>query len=234
MDCTRLVFILEDAAMLSRNLEFLTELKAPPLPEEPIELFIGILCAGSHFTERMAVRRSWMSSVRKSSITMAQFFVALNERKEVNKDLKKEVDFFGNIVIVPFADSYDMVVLKTVAICEYATHVVKAKDIMKCDGDTFVRVDSGIANLKKIPYGKSFYLGNINYYHRPLTGPAKRTRPTPMVPGYIVSSDIANFVVSETEREKGRLNKAVQDGGWRAVHRHGFANHSFLTYWKWW
>ncbi|KAG8044061.1 hypothetical protein GUJ93_ZPchr0109g40564 [Zizania palustris] len=105
---------------VQRNLEFLTELKAPPLPEEPIELFIGILCAGSHFTERMAVRRSWMSSVRKSSITMAQFFVALNERKEVNKDLKKEVDFFGNIVIVPFADSYDMVVLKTVAICEYA------------------------------------------------------------------------------------------------------------------
>lgn len=60
-----------------RNLELLTELKAPPLPEEPIELFIGILSAGSHFTERMAVRRSWMSSVRNSSGAMARFFVAL-------------------------------------------------------------------------------------------------------------------------------------------------------------
>ncbi|KAL5208997.1 hypothetical protein ABZP36_004620 [Zizania latifolia] len=233
----RVGFILEDAAMLSvggnvdiqsivagslptahpsnvqRNLEFLTELKAPPLPEEPIELFIGILSAGSHFTERMAVRRSWMSSVRNSSITMARFFVALHERKEVNKDLKKEADFFGDIVIVPFADSYDLVVLKTVAICKYATRVVSAKHIMKCDDDTFVRVDSVMANVKKIPYGKSFYLGNINYYHRPMREgkwavsieewPSEAYPPYANGPGYIVSSDIANFVVSEME--KGRL-----------------------------
>ncbi|KAL5218503.1 hypothetical protein ABZP36_019187 [Zizania latifolia] len=133
----RVGFILEDAAMLSvsgdvdiqsivagslpmahpsnvqRNLEFLTELKAP-LPEKPIELFIGILSAGSHFTERMAVRISWMSS-----IVMIWLFRRL----------------------LPFV------------------------------------------NMR--------------------SGPAKRTRPTPMVPGYIVSSDIANFVVSEME--KGRL-----------------------------
>lgn len=40
-------------------------------------------------------------------------------RKEVNLELKKESEFFGDIVIVPFLDSYDLVVLKTVAICEY-------------------------------------------------------------------------------------------------------------------
>ncbi|KAF0913104.1 hypothetical protein E2562_020243 [Oryza meyeriana var. granulata] len=198
-----------------RNLELLTELKAPSLPEKPIELFIGILSAGSHFTERMAVRRSWMSSVRNSSSTMARFFVALNERKNVNEDLKKEADFFGDIVIVPFADSYDLVVLKTVAICEYAkTRVVSAKYIMKCDDDTFVRLDSVMADVKKIPYGKSFYLGNINYYHRPLREgkwavsfeewPKEAYPPYANGPGYIVSSDIANFVVSEME--KGRLN----------------------------
>lgn len=62
--------------IMERNLELLAELKAPP-PEEPVELFIGILSAGSHFTERMAVRRSWMSVVRNSSSTMARFFVAL-------------------------------------------------------------------------------------------------------------------------------------------------------------
>lgn len=123
--------------------------------------------------------------------------------------MKKEANFFGDIVIVPFADSYDLVVLKTVAICEYAvcsklmhmknhitlifhvsfwilktlvyvlvhcfcytcpwkTRVVSAKYIMKCDDDTFVRLDSVMADVRKIPYGKSFYLGNINYYHRPL------------------------------------------------------------------
>lgn len=34
-------------------------------------------------------------------------------------ELKKEAQFFGDIVIVPFMDNYDLVVLKTVAICEY-------------------------------------------------------------------------------------------------------------------
>ena len=34
-------------------------------------------------------------------------------------ELKKEAEFFGDIVIVPFMDNYDLVVLKTIAICEY-------------------------------------------------------------------------------------------------------------------
>jgi len=34
-------------------------------------------------------------------------------------ELKKEAEFFGDIVIVPFMDSYDLVVLKTIAICKY-------------------------------------------------------------------------------------------------------------------
>lgn len=38
----------------------------------------------------------------------------------MNEDLLKEANFFGDIVIVPFIDSYDLVVLKTVAICDYA------------------------------------------------------------------------------------------------------------------
>jgi hypothetical protein len=40
-------------------------------------------------------------------------------RNEINAELKKEAEFFGDIVIVPFMDSYDLVVLKTIAICEY-------------------------------------------------------------------------------------------------------------------
>lgn len=37
----------------------------------------------------------------------------------MNLDLKKEAEYFGDIVIVPYMDTYDLVVLKTVAICEY-------------------------------------------------------------------------------------------------------------------
>lgn len=51
-------------------------------------------------------------------------------RKEVNIELKKGAEFFGDIVIVPFLDSYDLVVLKTVAICEYGVCIDYILDLL--------------------------------------------------------------------------------------------------------
>jgi len=56
---------------------------------------------------------------------------------------------------VPFIDSYDLVVLKTVAIAEYGVRVVPAKYVMKCDDDTFVRIDSVLDQVKKVQSDKS-------------------------------------------------------------------------------
>ncbi|PIA40246.1 hypothetical protein AQUCO_02500146v1 [Aquilegia coerulea] len=152
-----------------KNLDMSSKWQAPPLRDGPVELFIGILSAGNHFAERMAVRKSWMQSdLIKSGNVVARFFVALNGRKEVNVELKKEAEFFGDIVIVPFMDSYDLVVLKTVSICEYGVRTVSAKYVMKCDDDTFVRVDAVMKEVKKVPSDKSLYVGNMNYYHKPL------------------------------------------------------------------
>ncbi|KAJ8637880.1 hypothetical protein MRB53_012147 [Persea americana] len=210
-----------------RHLEMSNEWKAPPLSGGPVELFIGILSAGNHFAERMAVRKSWMQSrLIKSSKVVARFFVALNGRKEVNAELKKEAEFFGDLVIVPFMDSYDLVVLKTVAICEYGVRTVSAKYVMKCDDDTFVRVGSVIKEVKKVPSGKNLYVGNINYYHKPLREgkwavtyeewPEEDYPPYANGPGYVVSADIARFVVTEFEKQTLRLFKMedVSMGMW--------------------
>lgn len=43
-----------------------------------------------------------------------------------------------------------------------------AKYIMKCDDDTFVRVDAVIKEANKVANDRSLYIGNINYYHKPL------------------------------------------------------------------
>lgn len=56
-----------------------------------------------------------------------------NGRKEVNLELKKEAEFFGDIVIVPYLDNYDLVVLKTVAISEYGVSslmLLKLEEVM--------------------------------------------------------------------------------------------------------
>ncbi|KAA3458376.1 hydroxyproline O-galactosyltransferase GALT6-like isoform X1 [Gossypium australe] len=223
-----------------KNLEMSNQWKAPPLPEQPVDLFIGILSAGNHFAERMAIRKSWMQhNLVKSSIVHVRFFVAVNPvlnhhlyvleqhpRKEVNVELKNETEFFGDIVIVPYMDNYDLVVLKTVAICEYGARTVSAKFIMKCDDDTFVRVDAVMNEAKKVNGDRSFYIGNINYYHKPLRfgkwavtyeeWPEEKYPPNADGPGYILSSDIALFIVFEFERHNLSLFKMedVSMGMW--------------------
>uniref|UniRef100_A0A7N0VML4 Galectin domain-containing protein n=1 Tax=Kalanchoe fedtschenkoi TaxID=63787 RepID=A0A7N0VML4_KALFE len=151
-----------------KHLEMSTRWIAPPISDDPVELFIGVLSAGNHFAERMAVRKSWMQHrLVKSSHVVARFFVALHARKEVNVELKKEAEYFGDIVIVPYMDHYDLVVLKTVAICEHGVRTLSAQNIMKCDDDTFVRVDAVIDEARKLQ-SRSFYMGNINYRHKSL------------------------------------------------------------------
>jgi len=46
--------------------------------------------------------------------------------------------------------------------------VVPAKYVMKCDDDTFVRIDSVLDQVKKVQSDKSVYVGSINYFRRPL------------------------------------------------------------------
>lgn len=40
--------------------------------------------------------------------------------------------------------------------------------IMKCDDDTFVRVDTVLKEIEGISPNKSLYMGNLNLLHRPL------------------------------------------------------------------
>ncbi|XP_074309788.1 hydroxyproline O-galactosyltransferase GALT6-like [Silene latifolia] len=210
-----------------RHLEMSAEWKARPLPNTTIVLFIGIISAGDHFAERMAVRKSWMQhNLIKSSQVVARFFVALHERESINVELKKEAEFFGDIIIVPYLDNYDLVVLKTLAICEYGVNMLSTKYIMKCDDDTFVRVDAVIEEATQVGDGKSLYIGKINYYHEPLReGKWAVTQeewtsdvypPYADGPGYIVSSDIARFIVSEFKKTRLRLFKMedVSMGVW--------------------
>lgn len=210
-----------------QQLEMQTQWQAPPIPDGPVDLFIGVLSAANHFAERMAVRKSWFQHRSiKSAKVVARFFVALHRRKEVNAELMKEAKFFRDIVVVPYMDNYDLVVLKTIAICEYGVRTVAAKYIMKCDDDTFVRVDAINSEVRKVPRNISLYIGNINYYHRPLRHgkwavsyeewPEEEYPPYANGPGYIMSSDIAQNIVSDFQKHKLRLFKMedVSVGMW--------------------
>ncbi|KAF3615620.1 putative beta-1,3-galactosyltransferase 20 [Capsicum annuum] len=210
-----------------RVLDFSEKWKSLPLPQNHIQLFIGVLSATNHFAERMAIRKTWMrASAIKSSDIAVRFFVALNPRKELNAILKKEADYFGDIVIVPFIDRYELVVLKTIAICEYGVQNVTAAYIMKCDDDNFVRIDSVLREIQRVPPGRSLYMGNLNLLHRPLrTGkwavsyeewPEDVYPPYANGPGYIITSDIAKHIISQYQNQSLRIFKMedVSMGMW--------------------
>eukprot|EP00249_Psilotum_nudum_P022360 c28485_g1_i2 orf=183-2384(+) len=199
-------------------LEISNRWKAPPLPEGQVELFIGVLSAASHFAERMVVRKTWMqSSLITSSNVVARFFVALHSSKEVNAQLLKEAAFYEDMVIVPFLDRYELLVLKTVAICEYGVRNISAKYIMKCDDDTFVRVESVLYEVKATHHEHGLYMGNMNLYHKPLRlgkwavtyaeWPEEDYPPYANGAGYIITNDIANFIVSQHANHTLRLFK---------------------------
>jgi hypothetical protein len=52
--------------------------KVPSYPMEEIDLFVGVMSSSNHFSERMAVRKTWFQSRSiQSSNVVARFFVAL-------------------------------------------------------------------------------------------------------------------------------------------------------------
>jgi hypothetical protein len=52
--------------------------RAPSLPKNPINLFIGVLSAPDHFAQRLAIRSAWFQSEPiKSSRVVTRFFVAM-------------------------------------------------------------------------------------------------------------------------------------------------------------
>ncbi|XP_074578395.1 hydroxyproline O-galactosyltransferase GALT2-like [Curcuma longa] len=210
-----------------RVLEMSENWRSPPLPDRSIDLFVGIISASNHFAERMAVRKTWLQSPQiKSSSVVARFFVALNPRKEVNAMLKKEAEYFRDVVILPFMDHYELVVLKTIAICDYGVHNVTTPFIMKCDDDSFVRLDIVLKEIKRIDTKGPLYMGNLNLLHRPLRNgkwavtyeewPEYIYPPYANGPGYIISRDIASFVNSHHTNQSLRLFKMedVSMGMW--------------------
>ncbi|XP_044478236.1 hydroxyproline O-galactosyltransferase GALT2-like [Mangifera indica] len=212
---------------LQRVLEMSPKWKADSLRRSPVQLFIGILSATNHFAERMSIRKTWMqSSAIKHSNVAARFFVALNPRKEVNAVLKKEAAYFGDIIILPFMDRYELVVLKTIAICEFGIQNVTAAYVMKCDDDTFVRVDTVLKEINGISQKNSLYMGNLNFVHRPLRSgkwavtyeewPEEVYPPYANGPGYVISSDIAKFISSKHSNQSLKLFKMedVSMGMW--------------------
>ncbi|XP_043723838.1 hydroxyproline O-galactosyltransferase GALT3 [Telopea speciosissima] len=183
------------------------DLKAPPVSKKRLKLLVGVFSTGNNFERRMALRRSWMQykAVRSGDVAV-RFFVGLQKNKQVNIKLWRESQFFGDIQLVPFVDYYSLITLKTIAICILGIKILPAKYIMKTDDDAFVRIDEVLSSLEgKVSNGLLY--GRISFDSEPQRDrdskwyinveewPHASYPPWAHGPGYIISRDIAKFIV---------------------------------------
>ncbi|OVA16690.1 Galectin [Macleaya cordata] len=182
-------------------------LKAPLLSRKRLVMLVGVFSTGNNFERRMALRRSWMQygAVRSGDVAV-RFFVGLHKNSKVNVELWREAQTYGDIQLMPFVDYYSLITLKTIAICLMGTKILPAKYIMKTDDDAFVRIDEVLAGLKGKVSNGLFY-GLISFDSEPIRErdskwyisveewPHATYPPWAHGPGYILSRDIAKFIV---------------------------------------
>ncbi|CAI9119050.1 OLC1v1020711C1 [Oldenlandia corymbosa var. corymbosa] len=221
------------------NLDFddLELLKAPPVLKRKrrLVLLIGVFSTANNFARRMALRRSWMQykTVRQGHVVV-RFFIGLHKNEKVNYELWKEAEAFGDIQLMPFIDYYSLLTLKTIAIFILGTEILPAKYIMKTDDDAFVRVDEVLTSLKGKASEGLFY-GRISFestphrekdnkwYISPEEWPYSSFPAWAHGPGYIVSRDIAKFIV-QGHRERDLMMFKLEDvavGIWIEVYKNG-------------
>lgn len=195
------------------------KLKAPKIVKRRAFLLVGVFSSSNNFARRQAIRRSWMQyeAVRSGEVAV-RFLIGLHKNKQVNLELWKESQAYGDIQLMPFVDYYSLITLKTVAICVLGTKLLPAKYIMKTDDDAFVRIDEVISALKKNDPNGLLY-GLISFESSPHRDKDSKWYiseaewsndsypPWAHGPGYIISRDIAKFVAKGHQDGKLKLFK---------------------------
>ncbi|XP_031097914.1 hydroxyproline O-galactosyltransferase GALT3 [Ipomoea triloba] len=205
------------------DLADIEHLKAPSISlKKRLTLLIGVFSTGNNFERRMALRRSWMQyeAVRSGQVAV-RFFIGLHKSRQVNFELWREAQTYGDVQLMPFVDYYSLLNLKTVAICILGVKILPAKYIMKTDDDAFVRIDEVLKSLKgKGPDGLLY--GRVSYESSPHRDkenkwyisteewPHASYPPWAHGPGYIISRDIAKFIV-QSHQERNLMLFKLED-----------------------
>ncbi|XP_010546943.1 PREDICTED: hydroxyproline O-galactosyltransferase GALT3 [Tarenaya hassleriana] len=190
------------------------KLKAPSLSlsGQRLELLIGVFSTGNNFKRRMALRKSWMQyeAVRSGKVAV-RFLIGLHTNAQANLEMWREAQVYGDIQFMPFVDYYGLISLKTISLCILGTKVIPANYIMKTDDDAFVRIDELLSSLAEKP-SRALLHGLISFDASPdreqgskwciskEEWPRDSYPPWAHGPGYIISRDIAKFVVKGHRR----------------------------------
>ncbi|KAL7120084.1 hypothetical protein ACP275_02G101300 [Erythranthe tilingii] len=171
-------------------------------------MLIGVFSSGNNFERRMAIRRTWMQfdAVRSGDVAV-RFFIGLHKNREENYKLWREAQAYEDMQLIPFVYYYSMLTYQTISICSMGTKIIPAKYIMKMDDDAFVRIDQVLSSLKEKASSNGLLFGQISFESSPNRDNDNKWfisdeewshstyPPWAHGPGYVISQDVARFIV---------------------------------------
>eukprot|EP00299_Pterocystis_sp_00344_P005707 c17448_g1_i1.p1 GENE.c17448_g1_i1~~c17448_g1_i1.p1 ORF type:complete len:420 (-),score=83.02 c17448_g1_i1:41-1300(-) len=207
----------------------------------PATLVVGVMTAPHHFDEREAVRSTWMQfqsltdpklnnlSVEEKQGIIVRFIIGTPSSATLEPLLVQESLKYHDIVRVPVLESYFNLTLKTGEFLKWADATFNYKWAMKCDDDSFVRIDSLLEDLKTRPSEK-FYMGKM------WTGTPVDRRVDKHTPwhehhrfaagaGYVLSHDLVRFIVRNYDALFKFPLEDVAVGAWIAALDVNYVDH---------
>jgi len=191
---------------------------------------IGIISAPYHFQEREAVRDSWLQflsltdpklnklTLEDKKSAVVRFIIGESDSSSIESQLAREALKYHDIVRVPVKESYFNLTLKTGEFLKWADATYKFDWAMKCDDDSFVRLDLLLQDLKQRQPSRT-YIGKM------WTGTPVDRRVDSWTPwaqyhtfaagaGYVLSSDLVAFITRNYDQLVKISMEDVAVGTW--------------------
>ena len=188
-------------------------------------LFILILSSIENVQRRNAIRETWLNPQQKLSVVEYKFVVGNRNDLELQEQLESEQKLHKDILVFQdIMDNFDMLTHKVIETFKWVNKNIKMDFLLKCDDDSFVLIDALLETIREenLPTTR-FYWG---YFRgRSLI---KRTGkwaeqdwnlcdkylPFAFGGGYVLSSDLVTYIVTNSHYLKLFRNEDVTVGAW--------------------
>jgi len=203
---------------------------------------VGIMSSPAHFEERQAIRESWiqfqsLTDPKLNSLTIAEKksivirFIIGDVLDSPATEAALQTESFDNrdIIRVPVVESYFNLTLKTGEFFKWADASFRYRWVMKCDDDSFVRVDLLLQELLQRS-SSNLYMGKI-WTGTPVDRRIDAHTPWRQHPsfaagaGYVLSSDLVSFIIRNYDGLYKYPLEDVAVGSWIAALKMDVVDH---------
>lgn len=189
-------------------------------------LFIMVLTSPNGKERRDAMRETWLSNIKTlDSSIIARFIVGIKELSQADiKNLEEENNIYSDILFLPeLKDAYKELPSKVLQTFKWIDQNVNSSYLLKVDDDSFVRLDVVMSELKSTSSTRRLYWGFFRGdAHVKFAGPwseknwhlCDRYLPYAQGGGYILSSDLVNFIARNADLLQKFNSEDVSVGEW--------------------